>query len=93
MLKWLKRYVSLPLLVVLGFVAYVLFFNEYSVMTSMDNAAVIREKERQIAQYEDTLRYYQHKLDLLDSDRAELERIVRENYFMQRPSEDVYRFN
>lgn len=93
MIKWLKRYVSLSLLVVLGFVAFVLFFNENSVMKSMDYASEIRDLEAQIAQYEDTLRYYQELNARLDSDPRELERIVRVNYHMQRPSEDVYIFD
>lgn len=84
---------SVSLMVVLAFVAYVLFFNENSVMTSIDNAARIRTLEQQIAMHEDTLRHYQFLIDRLDGNPAELERIVREHYFMQRPSEDVYRFN
>ncbi|MBP3534626.1 MAG: septum formation initiator family protein [Muribaculaceae bacterium] len=93
MIKWLKRYVSLSLLVVLGFVAFVLFFNENSVMRSMDYNAEIRSLEKEIAQYEDTLRHYQALNDRLNSDPAEMERIVREHYHMQRPSEDVYIFD
>lgn len=92
MIKWLKRYVSLSLLVVLGFIAFVLFFNDNSVAKSYDYAAQIRELEGEIAQYEDTLRYYQELNRRLDSDPQELERIVREHYHMQRPSEDVYIF-
>lgn len=93
MIQWLKRYVSLSLLVVIGFVAFVLFFNENSVMKSMDYAAEIRGLEAEIAQYEDTLRHYQALNRRLDSDPKELERIVREHYHMQRPSEDVYIFD
>ncbi len=93
MIKWLKRYVSLSLLVVLGFIAFVLFFNDNSVAKSYDYAAQIRELEGEIAQYEDTLRYYQELNRRLDSDPQELERIVREHYHMQRPSEDVYIFD
>lgn len=93
MIKWLRRYVSLSLLVVIGFVAFVLFFNENSVMKSMDYAAEIRDLEVEIAQYEDTLRHYQALNRRLDSDPKELERIVREHYHMQRASEDVYIFD
>lgn len=90
MIKWLKRYVSLPLLAVVAFVVFVLFFNENSVARSYDYASEIRELEARIADYEDTLRYYQELNRRLDSDPLELERIVREYYHMQRPSEDVY---
>lgn len=93
MIKWLRRYVSLSLLIVIAFVMFVLFFNENSVMRSMDYAAQIRSLEEQIAQYEDTLRHYEDLNRRLDSDPVELERIVREHYHMQRPSEDVYIFD
>lgn len=92
MIKWLKRYVSLSLLVVLGFVVFVLFFNENSVMKSMEYASEIRSLEEEIAQYEDTLRHYQALNDRLNTDPKELERIVREHYHMHRSSEDVYIF-
>lgn len=93
MIKWLKRYVSLPLIVVLAFVVFVLFFNENSVIKSYDYASEIRSLERRIAECEDTLRLYQELNRRLDSDPRELERIVREYYHMQRPSEDVYIFD
>lgn len=89
----MKRYISLPLLIVVAFVAYVLFFNENSVMQSMDYAAEIRSLQNKISQYEDTLRHYEQLNRRLDSNPEELERIVREHYHMQRPSEDVYIFD
>ncbi len=93
MIKWLKRYVSVPLIAVVAFVVFVLFFNENSMIKSYDYSTEIRSLERQIAQCEDTLRYYRELNRRLDSDPQELERIVREQYHMQRPSEDVYIFD
>ncbi len=92
MLTWLKRYVSLSLIVILGFVAYVLFFNENSIMRNMEYASQIRELEKEIAVYEDTLMHYRQLNEMLDGNPAEIERIVRERYHMQRLSEDVYIF-
>lgn len=77
----------------MGFIVFVLFFNDNSVARSYEYAAQIRELEREIAQYEDTLQHYQELNRRLDSDPQELERIVREHYHMQRPSEDVYIFD
>lgn len=92
MIKWLKRYISFPLLLVMGFIGYVLFFNENSVARSVEYAARIRDLQRQVASCEDTLKLYESLNHALDSDPEELERIVREHYHMQRPSEDVYIF-
>lgn len=93
MINWLKRYISLPLLIVMGFLAYVLFFNENSLRKSIDYAGEIRTLEEKISQCEDTLRYYEALNKRLDSSPEELERIVREHYHMQLPSEDVYIFD
>ncbi len=90
MLNWFKRYISLSLVAVLGFVGYVLFFNDYSMSRSIENASEIRRLRTLIAQYEDTLQHYTRLNQMLDTNPAELERIVREYYFMQRKSEDVY---
>ena len=92
-MKWLRRYVSLPLLLVMAFMTYLLFFNEHSVMAEMEYARQKRELLSKIAAYEDTLVLYQRLNDKLDTDPAELEKIVREQYHMQRPSEDVYIFD
>lgn len=93
MFKWLRRYVSVPLLAVVAFVVFLLFFNENSVRQSYEYASQIRDLEKRIAAYNDTLNYYDELNRRLDSDPEELERIVREYYHMQRSSEDVYIFD
>lgn len=92
MIKWLKRYVSISMLIVLCFVGYVLFFNENSVMRNLEYAAQIRDLKEQIAMCEDTLQYYSELNRRLDTNPEELERILREKHHYQRPSEDVYIF-
>ena len=91
--KWLKRYVRIPFILMTGFVIYMLFLNDNSLMVGMTYDMQIRDLEAQIEECEDTLRYYQMLNERLDTDPVELERIVREHYHMQRPSEDVYVFD
>lgn len=93
MTKWLKRYVSVPLLAVLAFMVFLLFFNENSVKQSYEYAAKIRSLQQRIAAANDTLNLYKELNRRLDCDPQELERIVREYYHMQRSSEDVYIFD
>lgn len=93
MINWIKRYFSLPLLAVLAFVTYVLFFNDNSMQKSMEYAAEIRKLEHKIVMCEDTLQHYDALNRRLNTSPEELERIVREQYHMQRPSEDVYIFD
>lgn len=90
--RWCRRYLSLTLFVVIAFILFVLFFNENSIMKSFEyNDRIVKLKE-EIQQNEDTLRYYRNLNDRLDTDREAMERIVREQYHMQRPNEDVYVF-
>ncbi|MCM1021719.1 MAG: septum formation initiator family protein [Muribaculum sp.] len=88
--SWCRRYISVTFLVVMAFVLFVLFFNENSVMHSFELNEQITELELEIQDNEDTLQYYQRLNSALNTDAETLERIVRENYHMQRPNEDVY---
>lgn len=91
-MNWLKRYISWPLLLAVAFLAFVLFFNDNSLVADMQYASQERELMAKIAACEDTLLYYEQLNSKLDTDPVELEKIVREHYHMQRPSEDVYIF-
>lgn len=91
--NWLKKYFSLSQLAVLGFVVYVLFLNEYSLGQKLDNRSEIRRLNAEIAMSEDTLQFYTKKIKELNTSREVLESTVREHFYMQRPSEDVYIFN
>jgi cell division protein FtsB len=88
--KWTKRYITLPLLIAAAYIVFVLFFNENSYSKSMEYQQEIVRLEAEIKENNDTMRYY-HRLNAsLSSDPKELERIVREQYHMQLPNEDVY---
>ena len=89
-ISWCRRYISVTFIIVLAFVMFVLFFNDNSVMRSFELNQRITELELEIKDNEDTLIHYQQLNRALDTDAETLERIVRENYHMQRPNEDVY---
>lgn len=88
--SWLKRYINIPQLLVLALVAYVLFFSENPMLSDFEYVRMEQDLQRQIAEYEDTLRYYEMLNRQLDSDPAALEKTVRELHHMQRQGEDVY---
>lgn len=92
-MKWFRRYFSITLLCAVAFLLYVLFFNENSLMQAYEYNRQIDELKLEIKQNQDTLRHYQEMLIRLNTDPATMERIVREQYHMQRPSEDVYVFD
>jgi len=92
-MNWLRRYVSLTLIVVVAFVFFVLFFNDNSILQSFEYNRQIQALKDEIRANEDTLRYYRDLNERLNTDPETMERIVREQYHMQRPSEDVYVFD
>ncbi|MCM1520104.1 MAG: hypothetical protein NC098_04905 [Lachnoclostridium sp.] len=91
-LHWCKRYMSLTLLIAVAVAAFVMFFNDNSVMNTYEAEREIDRLESIIRQEEDTLNYYRRLNASLDTDRATMERIVREQHHMQHPDEDVYLF-
>lgn len=88
--RWCRRYVSLMFVGILAFVLYVLFFNENSYGRLHELNTNIRDLKAEIKENRDTMEYYQRLNRRLSTDRNEMERIVREQYHMQRQGEDVY---
>ncbi|MCH5347229.1 MAG: septum formation initiator family protein [Muribaculaceae bacterium] len=91
-LRWCRRYLSLPLVIVLGLIVYVTVFNKNSFIDLHHHKQQIKELKAQIKENRDTFEYYDKLNRRLDTDPVTMERIVREQYHMQRAGEDVYIF-
>ena len=91
--RWCRRYITFPLIVAVGYVLFVVFFNENSYSRSAELQEEINALEAEIKENNDTMQYYRRLNAGLDTDPVALERIVRENYHMQRVNEDVYIVN
>lgn len=89
-IKWCRRYISVTLVAVLATTVFVLFLNDNSVMRTYEYRQDITRLEQEIKNCRDTLLHYRELNTSLETDRASMEKIVRENYHMQRPTEDVY---
>lgn len=92
LIGWIRRYVSLVFIGVVAFMLFVLFFNENSVAKNLQYRRTIDSLEREIRLCSDTLEHYRRLNELLTTDPAEMERVVREQYNMNRINEDVYVF-
>ncbi len=90
--SWCRRYISLTFIAVIAFVLFVLFFNENSIMKSVEYNREIERLKAEIKEYSDTMNHYHSHNARLETDRATMERVVREQYHMQRDNEDVYVF-
>lgn len=91
--KWCRRYISITLIVVVGFLAYVLFFNEHSVQQNFAYSRVIDSLEVQKKIYTDTFLYYQALNEKLATSPDKIEEILRVEHNMSRLNEDVYIVN
>lgn len=90
---WSRRYITLPLIIAVAYIVFVLFFNENSYFKSVEYQAEIDRLEAEIKENNDSMNYYRRLNASLTASSEELERIVREQYHMQRPNEDVYVFD
>lgn len=91
-IAWIKRYVRPSFIITAAIITFVLFFNDNSLLNTYEHEREIDRLKAEIKECNDTLRYYQALNRALDTDVETMERIVRERYHMQRPSEDVYIF-
>lgn len=88
---WLRRKVNIPLLLVSGLVIILLFINEETSMKlNVEYAREINQLKEEIKLNRDSAIYYEEKYRSLLTGNEELEKVAREQYNMQRPSEDVY---
>lgn len=91
MTLWITRKSHLPVIVVGGLVVAVLFLNdETSMQLNMQYQSRINELNAEIKLNKDSAAYYKAKREALLNGTESLEHIAREQYHMQRPTEDVY---
>lgn len=88
--SWTRRYVNLPFVLMTGVLVYVFFFNDNSIIDNYRYQKEIDRLQAEIAANYDTLRYYEALNERLRTDPETMERIVREQYHMQRPNEDIF---
>ncbi|MDE7159642.1 MAG: hypothetical protein K2O24_02170 [Muribaculaceae bacterium] len=88
---WVRRRSHIPLLLVGGLVVALLFFNEdASVSLNMEYEHRINSLKREIKECRDSAAYYRLHREAIESGGSDLEYIAREQYRMQRPTEDVF---
>lgn len=90
---WIRRYISLWLIVVIGFVIYIYFYSsDTSIRAHVSLQHQIASLKTEIASYRDSVQHYRQLNEALKTDRAVIERVIREHYHMKQPDEDVYVF-
>lgn len=88
---WIRRRSHLPLIAVCTLIIMVLFFNEdTSITLNVEYDREINELTREIEECLDSAAYYRSQREALIRGEDNLEHIAREQFHMQKPSEDVY---
>lgn len=88
---WVRRRSHIALTLILGVVVLLLFFNEdTSYRLNMEYQEEINALKREIKECEDSAAYYRARREALMTNTEDLEHIAREEYHMQKNSEDVF---
>lgn len=88
---WLSRRSHLPVIVVGAIVVAVLFFDDgTSMQLNVEYQQQINRLNREIRLNRDSAEYYRRKREAVTRGSEQLERIAREQYHMQRATEDIY---
>ena len=91
LILWLRRRAHLPLFITGAVIVAILFLNDETSMSR--NIAYDREissLREQIRICTDSAQYYRTRRENILNGTADLEQVAREQYHMQRPTEDVY---
>ena len=88
---WIRHKAHLPIIIIGGVVILVLFFNdETSVQLNMAYEKEIRGLQSEIKLCRDSAEYYRQRRQSIIEGTSNLEHVAREQYRMQRPTEDVF---
>lgn len=87
----MRRRSHLPVIILGSLVVLLLFFNEEtSVKLNVEYQNRINELTREIRLNEDSAAYYRARRHAIESGSSDLEEVAREQFHMQRPTEDVF---
>jgi len=87
---WARRYLAIPTVLGLAVIIYVCVFGEKSVLQRFEYQKMIDSLEICLKSQRDSLAYYKDLNRRLSTDPELMEQVVREQYNMKRPNEDVY---
>lgn len=72
------------------FLTWIIFFDEYSIVSNQKNRTQLNELIQQKEYYKKRITSDKQKLEDLNAGKEELEKFAREQYQMSKPNEDVF---
>ena len=83
---WRNKYLVATIL----FFAWILFFDENSIVSHNRNKRILKELTEQKETYRVQIKSDKQKLEDLNSGPENLEKFAREQFYMSKPDEDVF---
>lgn len=88
---WVRRKSHIPLIAIGTLVVMVLLLNDdASISLNMEYQREINRLTKEIAECRDSAAFYRSQREAIIHGDDDLERLAREKFHMQRPTEDVY---
>lgn len=88
---WVRRRSNIPVIIIGTLVVLLLYFNEdTSVSLNMEYERQINSIKAEIKQNLDSAAYYRSRKEAILNGTNDLEYLAREQYHMQKPTEDVF---
>lgn len=88
---WQRRKGTIPFIIIATVIVAVLILNEEtSVKTNMEYEARINELRAEIKHNLDSAEFYRRHRIAIENGEGDLEKLARERYHMQKPTEDVF---
>lgn len=92
-ITWCRSYISIAGLAVIAAIIYMIFFQENSMARIYTYNQTIDSLRQEIRINEDSMRHYLRLNEGMNNQDPEIvEKVVRENFNMALPNEDVYVF-
>lgn len=88
--SWLKVLGSKYFIASVLFLAWIIFFDENSIVTHQENKKRLEELIQQKEHYQEKIASDEQKLEDLNAGKEELEKFAREQYYMSKSDEDVF---
>jgi len=87
--KYLKPITNTYLIVLVGFIIWMLFFDAHSLLFHKDLNKEIDELNYQKEHYKNEIEKDKKAIEALSTEEG-IEKAARENYYMKKPNEDIY---
>ena len=91
--RFKRRYMGLSvyqITVLLALIAMLFFFSDSSIQKRLKQESQIKDLQTQIELYQKQIEEDKEKLNELQSNKDDLEKFARENYFMKKEKEEIF---